>query len=433
MPRLVDLLYGAKRDTKVLFQQIGSPEEDADPPALPETPVEETGHERSPALTAPISSLGMHPVDPDEVSDFFLFIASIEASLYTGFSGQRYDRRYDDQKTYVEHVLEYHLGAGWKDIFLGAANALLERACSELGEKMVQRIVSISKHHSMSDQGAVIGAFLARTTDRKTPSVVEILRGAVDERTLADIERSLSAEPSRTVFRDPLWDALEERYGSGRNPAGSYALRELYKTIQDSTKAMAAGPSSTWLAGWDRYGSPYFVTAQHVIESSVGDRADVLLRNGQIVSGRVVAAAPMSNGDYAVILIDRATEESLGFIRGEMIPLKTAEGSLPVYVISGYHDEVVIVGASREEKNPFGLSSPGNVTVITTSGTARSGYSGGPVLDEHGRVVGITYAGRGKDAWVSPALVAALKKLDLNAEPFFSTGEGAGGGGGSSW
>jgi S1-C subfamily serine protease len=140
----------------------------------------------------------------------------------------------------------------------------------------------------------------------------------------------------------------------------------------------------TGFVGWSRDDSSYVITAYHVVSRLIGSGV-TLSRDGDSWDGELTAVDPRH--DLALIRVDGKPAGAA--------PLWQTPYTAPPAV----GDEVLLVGS------PYGLE--GTVTtgvvsrvtkkLIQTDAAANPGNSGGPAIDQQGRVVGVLVAGGGEN------------------------------------
>ncbi len=214
---------------------------------------------------------------------------------------------------------------------------------------------------------------------------------------LVHVTRSLSAERaarhSEVASLNRLLRALElhnaslsSRVGSaerslkqrdaGIAPLAKRVLRSVFTVETDAGLG-------TGFVGWRDADSTYVITADHVVEDS--SASVTLSRSGQSWQGEVTAQD--AKNDLAMIRLDAHP------VGAEPLWQKSKRG------VPAVGDELLLAGS------PFGLS--GTVTtgvvsrvtkkLVQTDAAANPGNSGGPAVDEQGRVVGVLVAGGGEN------------------------------------
>jgi S1-C subfamily serine protease len=165
---------------------------------------------------------------------------------------------------------------------------------------------------------------------------------------------------------------------------------------------------SGFVYGLDGDSGGYIVTNNHVVEGTTSQ--NVTFFNGTTVTATVVGTDPYS--DLAVIHVGSLPTQAHTLILGNSTLLMVGE---PVYAIGnpfGLMDSMTSGIVSQLGRvlrlGDFGVPAPyGNysiVDVIQTDAAVNPGNSGGPLLNNLGEVVGITFAietgGSGVDAFV---------------------------------
>jgi S1-C subfamily serine protease len=181
-----------------------------------------------------------------------------------------------------------------------------------------------------------------------------------------------------------------KRKDAGIAPLAARVLRSVF-TVETST-SFGSG-----FAAWVEDGKLVILTADHVVDEVVGGTVSVV-RKGGSWSGEVVARDPKH--DLAAI---RLAGRPAGArpLWPRPFPNRARQG-----------DELLLVGS------PFGLE--GTVTtgvvsrvtkqLVQTDAAANPGNSGGPAVDERGRVVGVLVAGGGQNVnFVVPVAQACAR------------------------
>ena len=180
---------------------------------------------------------------------------------------------------------------------------------------------------------------------------------------------------------------------AGIAPLAKRILRSVF-TVETAT-SLGSG-----FVAWQEGGSTYLVTAHHVVESADGPHVRVSRRGGSWM-GEITALD--ERNDLAAIRISGRPAGA--------DPLWQAPTAAKVRA----GDQVLLVGS------PFGLE--GTVTTgvvsrvtrreIQTDAAANPGNSGGPALDERGRIVGVLVSGGGQNVnFATPIAKACLKLRD---------------------
>jgi S1-C subfamily serine protease len=167
------------------------------------------------------------------------------------------------------------------------------------------------------------------------------------------------------------------RRETGIAPLARRVLRSVF-TVETPT-SIGSG-----FAAWQEDGATYLVTAYHVVEDMGGGSVTVA-RKGGTWSGEISGVDPKH--DLAVVRISgRPAKADPLWQSGATPPPRTGE-------------QLLLVGS------PFGLE--GTVTTgvvsrvtkryIQTDAAANPGNSGGPALDQTGRIVGVLVSGGGEN------------------------------------
>jgi len=168
-----------------------------------------------------------------------------------------------------------------------------------------------------------------------------------------------------------------KRRDAGLAPLARRVLRSVF-TVETDTSL------GTGFVAWREAGASYLVTAAHVVDEASGAFVTVS-RKGGSWSGEIVRVD--RSNDLAVV---RISGRPSGAAALWQVPRRS-----PPHV----GDQLLLVGS------PFGLE--GTVTTgvvsrvtrnaIQTDAAANPGNSGGPALDEEGRIVGVLVAGGGQN------------------------------------
>ena len=182
------------------------------------------------------------------------------------------------------------------------------------------------------------------------------------------------------------------RREAGIAPLAQSVLRSVFTV--ETYAAFGSG-----FVAWQDEGASYIVTAYHVVEDAPMSSVTVT-RNGGSWEGEIAAEDPKN--DLAVIRVSARPAKAA--------PLWQQPRTQPPRA----GDKLLLVGS------PFGLE--GTVTTgivsrvtkrwIQTDAAANPGNSGGPALDEQGRIVGVlvggTRAGEGVN-WIVPIALVCRK------------------------
>lgn len=137
---------------------------------------------------------------------------------------------------------------------------------------------------------------------------------------------------------------------------------------------------------WDEHGN--IVTNYHVIEGASTTR--VTLSDGTTYEGLIVGAAP--DKDLAVVKIDAPPSKLHKIAIGDSSSLKVGQSVLAIGNPFGLDQTLttgVISGLGREIKS---VTQRTIYDVIQTDAPINPGNSGGPLLDSHGRLIGVNTA-----------------------------------------
>ena len=137
---------------------------------------------------------------------------------------------------------------------------------------------------------------------------------------------------------------------------------------------------------WDEHG--HVVTNYHVIQGASSVR--VTLADGTTYEGKVIGQAP--DKDLAVVKIDAQPSRLLKIAVGTSSDLQVGQKVLAIGNPFGLDQTLttgVISGLGREIKSVTGRRIS---DVIQTDAPINPGNSGGPLLDSHGRLIGVNTA-----------------------------------------
>jgi 2-alkenal reductase len=135
----------------------------------------------------------------------------------------------------------------------------------------------------------------------------------------------------------------------------------------------------------------YIVTNNHVVDEA--DRVDVIFSDGTFEQARVVGADRYS--DLALLKVERT---SLSFVElADSDQVKVGQRVIAIGNPFGLQGTMTLgivsaKGRTLPEAAPDGSSSFSNPDIIQTDAAINPGNSGGPLLDTHGRVVGVNSA-----------------------------------------
>jgi S1-C subfamily serine protease len=137
---------------------------------------------------------------------------------------------------------------------------------------------------------------------------------------------------------------------------------------------------------WDEQG--HIVTNYHVVADA--QTARVTLADGTTYDGKVLGAAP--DKDIAVVKIDAPPSKLKKIAVGDSSELRVGQSVLAIGNPFGLDQTLttgVISGLGREIKS---ISERTIYDVIQTDAPINPGNSGGPLLDSHGRLIGVNTA-----------------------------------------
>ena len=228
---------------------------------------------------------------------------------------------------------------------------------------------------------AIVLSVLALHT-RRTPTGAEQaaqqahVDAAATRRAVAALNRRIVLLEGETAR---LANALKSTQSAVRQ--NSRGLTVLAGRILKSVFTIEAGPElGSGFAAWLQDGDLYLITANHVV-SHAGSSFVNVTRQSRSWQGEIAATDPVN--DLAVIRVSGHP------------PGAAALWQRPRKVLPSTGDELLLIGS------PYGLE--GTVTtgivsrvtskVIQTDAAANPGNSGGPAIDQHGRIVGILVAG----------------------------------------
>jgi S1-C subfamily serine protease len=181
--------------------------------------------------------------------------------------------------------------------------------------------------------------------------------------------------------------------------AAAEGLTPLANRVLKSVFTIEAGNRfGSGFAAWSEGGDLYVITANHVVSSVTSPSVNVT-RNQQSWGGEITETDPAN--DLAVIRVS-------GFPRGAAPLWQRPDKTLP-----RTGDQLLLIGS------PYGLE--GTVTtgivsrvtrrLIQTDAAANPGNSGGPALDQKGRIVGILVSGGAENLNFAVPIGRACKKV----------------------
>jgi serine protease Do len=195
---------------------------------------------------------------------------------------------------------------------------------------------------------------------------------------VAELRRDLEAlEGSRAQLAGRLESAESalQRRETGIAPIAARVLRSVFTVRTDD------GGLGTGFLAWTDAGKSYLVTAHHVVVGNTGASVRIV-RKGGSWSGFIAAVDPAN--DLALIQVNGHPANAAPLWQ------RVDRGAQP-----HAGDNLILVGS------PFGLQgtvtsgvvSRVNKREIQTDAAANPGNSGGPALDEQGRIVGVLVSG----------------------------------------
>ncbi len=237
----------------------------------------------------------------------------------------------------------------------------------------------------------VIGAFLlsaaaflssddSSATDLELIASVAALEAQVAEleANQTEFEATLKAVEARLNAAEETAETAAETAAGGLAPLADRVLKSVF-TVQTRTSF-----GTGWVA-WTEGDATYVITANHVVEDSPSAFITLDRRDGSW-SGEIVRTD--TRNDLAVIRISGAIKDAEPLWQDPRQDIEPRPG-----------DKLLLVGS------PYGLD--GTVTTgivsrvtkreIQTDAAANPGNSGGPALDEQGRIVGVLLAGGGQN------------------------------------
>ncbi len=211
----------------------------------------------------------------------------------------------------------------------------------------------------------------------------------------AALEIEEGAAPA-SVLDDPLAAAYAEEQ----------LFIELYERVSPSvvhirvtTRFGGSGAGSGFV--WDTDG--YIVTNNHVVESAT--RMEVAFADGATAGAELVGRD--SDSDLAVIKVDVPASRLRPVELGDSDALRVGQRAIAIGNPFGFEHTMttgIVSGLGRSVRQESGYSLP---QLIQTDAAINPGNSGGPLLDSHGRVIGVTtliYSNSGSNAGVGFAV-----------------------------
>jgi S1-C subfamily serine protease len=231
---------------------------------------------------------------------------------------------------------------------------------------------------------------------------------------------------SVTSFRDGgLVEAVAEEVMTAPTPvlddplALAYAeeqlLIELYEQVSPSV--VYVGVTTSGLTGsgsgsgfvWDTEG--HIVTNNHVVESA--SRIEVKFADDTTAEAELVGRDP--DNDLAVIKVDVPVSRLHPVELGDSDALRVGQQAIAIGNPFGFEQTMttgIVSALGRVVRQQSGFSLP---QLIQTDAAINPGNSGGPLLDSHGRVIGVTtliYSNSGTNAGVGFAVpVNTVKRV----------------------
>ncbi|MBM4464778.1 MAG: PDZ domain-containing protein [Chloroflexi bacterium] len=192
-------------------------------------------------------------------------------------------------------------------------------------------------------------------------------------------------------------------------------LIELYERVSPSvvyiasTTAGLTGGSAGSGFVWDTDG--HIVTNNHVVESA--RRILVTFADGITAEAELVGAD--ADSDLAVIKVDAPASRLHPVQLGDSDALRVGQRAIAIGNPFGFEQTMttgIVSGLGRVVRQQSGFSLP---QLIQTDAAINPGNSGGPLLDSHGRVIGVTtliYSNSGTNAGVGFAVpVNTVKRV----------------------
>ena len=243
-----------------------------------------------------------------------------------------------------------------------------------------------------------------RVTEAATCQPVQVAATSLpnDKLTVAGGEE-IAAAPT-PVLDDPLAQAYAEEQ----------LLIELYQRVSPSvvhiavtTRYGGSGTGSGFV--WDTEG--HIVTNNHVVESA--SRIEVRFADDTTAEAELVGTDPDS--DLAVIKVDVPAGRLHPVELGDSSALRVGQWAIAIGNPFGFEHTMtmgIVSGLGRVVRQESGFSLP---QLIQTDAAINPGNSGGPLLDSHGRVIGVTtliFSNSGTNAGVGFAVpVNTVKRV----------------------
>ena len=188
---------------------------------------------------------------------------------------------------------------------------------------------------------------------------------------------------------------------------------ELYQRVSPSvvyiavtTGGFSGGGSGSGFV-WDTKG--HIVTNNHVVESA--SRIEVTFADGTTAKAELVGAD--ADNDLAVIKVNVPASRLHPVELGDSDALRVGQRAIAIGNPFGFEQTMttgIVSGLGRVVRQESGFSLP---QLIQTDAAINPGNSGGPLLDSHGRVIGVTtliYSNSGTNAGVGFAVPVSIVK-----------------------
>jgi S1-C subfamily serine protease len=220
------------------------------------------------------------------------------------------------------------------------------------------------------------------------------------EANLWAVRRDLTGARKENALLSDQLRAVNRRARKARVARTSLAAR-VRASVFTVTASLDEG---TAFVAWVNGGASYLITANHVVVLSVARREyDVRIHTGRkIWNGRIVRSDP--DHDLALIRVNRRVAPPLW--------------QRPVYVRPLVGDELLLAGSPLGYEGSITTGVVGRVASdeIQTDAAAYPGISGGPAVDESGRVVGVLVSGEGENLnFAVPIKQACIRLRDCTS------------------
>ncbi len=172
----------------------------------------------------------------------------------------------------------------------------------------------------------------------------------------------------------------------GNNPAFQVPQQR-----QKGTEKREVGAGSGFLVSADGY----IVTNRHVVTDETAEYT-VITQDKTKYAAKVLARDPVN--DIAVIKIEKKDDKDFPFVEfGDSSQLKVGQSVLAIgYALGQFSNTVsngIVAGLQRRIQAGDGMNSSEDLyDVIQTDAAINPGNSGGPLLDMHGRAIGVNVA-----------------------------------------